>query len=302
MPVAGQMVTAVRDCDSHDGYAATWLFVLPPALRMSAHAMPGRDRPCQPGQRPAAGPRCGRADWRRGAGQARLRRGIRASRAARRAACPGYSGPPRRAAPRRAADARAGPGLTLRDWRQESPAKSASPCGAGTAAQLPAKAKVTGRKSSHSYWSEACLSARPAPAMPAAVAGGKPDPSRCAGPHEPLRKGVRPRRPGRSLDHPRAVPGKYIVESRGELAVPVAEQELEAACALAEVHEQVPGLLSCPGPGRMSSHAQDMDGPGLDLHHEQDMQALQQHSVHVQKVTRQDAGRLNGQELPPRRR
>jgi hypothetical protein len=57
-----------------------------------------------------------------------------------------------------------------------------------------------------------------------------------------------------------------------------------------------------PGPGRMASHAQDMDGPGLDLHYEQDVQAVQQHRARVQKVTRHDAGRLSGHELPPRRR
>jgi hypothetical protein len=76
------------------------------------------------------------------------------------------------------------------------------------------------------------------------------------------------------------------------------EASAAAVCALAEVHSQVPGLLGRPGLGRVASHAQDMDGPGLDLHHEQDIQALQQHSVHVQKVTCQDAGRLSGQELP----
>jgi hypothetical protein len=45
-----------------------------------------------------------------------------------------------------------------------------------------------------------------------------------------------------------------------------------------------------------------MDGAGLDLHHEQDIQPLQQHGVHVQEIARQDAGRLGLQELPPRRR
>jgi hypothetical protein len=51
----------------------------------------------------------------------------------------------------------------------------------------------------------------------------------------------------RGLDHPRAVAGEYLVECRGGLAVPVADHELEAACALTEVHEQVTGLLR-PGP------------------------------------------------------
>jgi hypothetical protein len=48
---------------------------------------------------------------------------------------------------------------------------------------------------------------------------------------------------------------------------------------LAEVHEEVPGLLDGPGPSRMSRNTQDVHGPGLELHHEQDIKALQQHGV-----------------------
>jgi hypothetical protein len=48
-------------------------------------------------------------------------------------------------------------------------------------------------------------------------------------PREPLRKRVRLRRPDRRLDHPRAVPGEDAVECRGELAVPVTDQEPEPA-------------------------------------------------------------------------
>ncbi|HEX5299373.1 MAG TPA: hypothetical protein VFW50_20500 [Streptosporangiaceae bacterium] len=65
--------------------------------------------------------------------------------------------------------------------------------------------------------------------------------------HEPFCERVRPRRPGRRLDHPRAVPGEDVVNCRGELAVPVADQELEPAGALAEVRQEVAGLLGSPG-------------------------------------------------------
>src|SRR5258708_9795839 len=54
-----------------------------------------------------------------------------------------------------------------------------------------------------------------------AVAAERPD--------EPLREKVRLRRPDRRLDHPRAVPGGDAVERRGELAVPVTDQEPELA-------------------------------------------------------------------------
>jgi hypothetical protein len=40
------------------------------------------------------------------------------------------------------------------------------------------------------------------------------------GSHEPFREGVRPWRPDRGLDHPRAVPGEDLIERRRELAVP----------------------------------------------------------------------------------
>ena len=49
------------------------------------------------------------------------------------------------------------------------------------------------------------------------------------GEHEPFGISVRSRRPDRRLDHPRAVPREDLIEGRRELAVPVAEQELEAA-------------------------------------------------------------------------
>ena len=66
--------------------------------------------------------------------------------------------------------------------------------------------------------------------------------------HQPFRDRVRPWRPDRSLDDPRAIAGEYLIEGRGELAVAVADQELEAVRPLAEVHEQIAGLLGGPGP------------------------------------------------------
>jgi hypothetical protein len=52
----------------------------------------------------------------------------------------------------------------------------------------------------------------------------------------------------RSLDDPRAVRSEYLVERSGELTVTVTDQELERTGALAELHEQVAGLLGGPGP------------------------------------------------------
>jgi hypothetical protein len=49
---------------------------------------------------------------------------------------------------------------------------------------------------------------------------------------------------------------------------------LSARTAFAEIHEQITGLLSGPRPGGVSRDAQDVHAAGLDLHHEQDVQAL----------------------------
>jgi hypothetical protein len=121
-------------------------------------------------------------------------------------------------------------------------------------------------------------------------------------PHEPLRERVRPWRPDRRPDHPRAVPGKYRIECRGGLAVPVTDQEPEPAGTLTEVHEKVAGLLGSPVSGRMGGNAQDVHGPGPDLHDEEDIHPPEQHGTGMQEVTGQNSGRLAGQELPPGRR
>ena len=68
----------------------------------------------------------------------------------------------------------------------------------------------------------------------------------------------------------------------------------QPAGPVAQVHDEVAGLLGGPGPGRMGGDAQDVHRPGLDLHHEQDVHALEQHRVHVKEVTGKDARRLVG--------
>jgi hypothetical protein len=42
----------------------------------------------------------------------------------------------------------------------------------------------------------------------------------------------------------------------------------------------------------MRGDAQDMHPPGADLHHEEHVQAAEEHGVNMQEVTRQDPGRL----------
>ena len=52
----------------------------------------------------------------------------------------------------------------------------------------------------------------------------------------------------------------------------------------------------------MSGDAQDVHRPGLDLHHEQDINVLEQHSIDMKEIAGEDAAGLGGQELPPGRR
>jgi hypothetical protein len=56
----------------------------------------------------------------------------------------------------------------------------------------------------------------------------------------------------------------------------VPDQEAEGADPVAEVRDQVAGLLGGPRAVRVSGHAGDMRPPGLHLHHEQHVQALEE--------------------------
>jgi len=72
---------------------------------------------------------------------------------------------------------------------------------------------------------------------------------------------IRARRPRRGLDRLHALAGEDRVEDTGELGVAVPDQEAEGADPVAQVHEQVTGLLSGPGAVRVSGHAQDVHPP-----------------------------------------
>jgi hypothetical protein len=77
-------------------------------------------------------------------------------------------------------------------------------------------------------------------------------------------------------------------------------RNLAGSCA--QMHEQVTGLLGSPRPSGVAGDAQDVHPAGLDLHHEEHVQAPEEHGVNVQEVACQDPGCLGGQELPPGRR
>ena len=77
-------------------------------------------------------------------------------------------------------------------------------------------------------------------------------------------------------------------EGRGELAVAVADQEPELLGAVAEVHEQVAGLLGDPGPGGVSGDPGEVYAAAAVLDHDEHVQAAEQDGVDVGEVDRKD--------------
>jgi hypothetical protein len=53
------------------------------------------------------------------------------------------------------------------------------------------------------------------------------------------------------------------------------------------VHDQVAGLLRCPGVIGMGGDAEDVDVPGRHLHDEQHVQAAEEDRVHMEEVAGQ---------------
>jgi hypothetical protein len=64
----------------------------------------------------------------------------------------------------------------------------------------------------------------------------------------------------------------------------VPDQECELSCAVAEVHQQIPRLLSDPGSGGVCGDAEEVDAAGGVLHDEQDVKPVQQQGIDAEKV------------------
>jgi hypothetical protein len=67
----------------------------------------------------------------------------------------------------------------------------------------------------------------------------------------PLRDRVRPRRLDRRPDDPDSGCREHGVERRGELGIPVPDQELQAISLIPEAHQKIAGLLGHPLPRRL---------------------------------------------------
>ena len=103
---------------------------------------------------------------------------------------------------------------------------------------------------------------------------------------------VRPWCPHRRLDDLDVDGGEDGVEGRGELGVPVADEEPEAAVGVVEVHEQVAGLLGQPGPGGVGGDAEDVYAAGGVLDDEERVEPVQGDGVEVEQVAGKDRVRL----------
>src|SRR5687768_11349531 len=87
------------------------------------------------------------------------------------------------------------------------------------------------------------------------------------GEDEPLGVSVRAWAPWWDLADGDASVGQDRVEGGGELAGSVTDKEFELLGAVADVYEQIAGLLRCPRPVRVAGDAEDVYVASADLEH-----------------------------------
>jgi hypothetical protein len=110
--------------------------------------------------------------------------------------------------------------------------------------------------------------------------------------HRTARQSSSPEGPGRDLDGLHVLGGEHGVERLIVFRVPIPDEEPEGGRPLAEIHQQVAGLLRGPRRGRVRGHAEDVHGAGAGLHHEQRVEPAQADGVEVEEVRGQHAVRL----------
>ncbi len=93
------------------------------------------------------------------------------------------------------------------------------------------------------------------------------------GADEAFRESVRPRCPHRGADDADIGTGEDRVERGGELAIPVTDQEPEPLGALAEVHQEVAGLLGHPVPGGVGGDPGEVHAAAVVFDHDEDVEA-----------------------------
>ena len=116
-------------------------------------------------------------------------------------------------------------------------------------------------------------------------------------PEETRYEGYDAGRPHVTEHGPDASVGQDRVERGGEVRSAVADHELDPMCLVAEVHEEVAGLLSGPLPGGMQRDAEDADAPGRVFYYGQDVAMGAVEQVDREEVARQDRVGLGAQKL-----
>jgi hypothetical protein len=119
------------------------------------------------------------------------------------------------------------------------------------------------------------------------------------GADEPFRDRIRPWRSDWCVDDADVGAGEDGVKGGGEPAVPVANHEPDPLGPVAEVHEQVAGLLSDPGAGGVGGDPGEAYVAAVVLNHDQDVEATQEDGVDVGEVNGEDRLCLGGEELSP---
>ena len=116
-----------------------------------------------------------------------------------------------------------------------------------------------------------------------------------------FRDRVRARCPDWGADDADVGAGEHGVVGGGELGISVADQEPKLGGAVAEVHQQVAGLLDYPSAGRAGGDPGEVHATATVLDHHEYVQAAEQDGVDVGEVDRKDRMGLRGEELSPGR-
>jgi hypothetical protein len=95
--------------------------------------------------------------------------------------------------------------------------------------------------------------------------------------------------------------GEHGIEDTGEVAIAIPDEEPEPSRAVAEVHQQIAGLLGDPGSGRVDGDAQQMHAAGGMLDDDQNIEPVPQQRVDAKEVRGENAVCLGAQEFSPAR-
>jgi hypothetical protein len=117
----------------------------------------------------------------------------------------------------------------------------------------------------------------------------------------PFAVGVGSRTPvGREGD-PGTFAGENLIELVDELGVPIMDGQPDGSLELVQLPAQVPCLLSDPGGVGMGGAICVQNAPTGDLHEDQHVESLKQHSVDGEEVVRNDRSGVGAEKLRPGR-